>query len=230
MIQFQEIGAINFLSYKELFLNIEQQKTLITGVNGAGKSTCGEVITYALYKKSRYKNPSHNGKGDCKVWVTFNKDNHLYKVERFYKDKKEKNNVKLYVDGEEVSHRKSLSTDEEIQKLIGIPYELFISSVVVMQGLPVNFSSLTPTVRKGMVEDMLGFWVFFNCSSCSKTSPLFSKISLRDLIPSRRKKLIASERLLKRPISRRSFSFDHSPSSSNRSFSPKSSSELISER
>jgi DNA repair exonuclease SbcCD ATPase subunit len=61
------------------------------------------------------------------------------------------------MDDEDISQRLASQADAEILKLLGMDYELFTSTITVLQGLPSNFSTMMPTVRKQMIENMLGF-------------------------------------------------------------------------
>ena len=40
---------------------------------------------------------------------------------------------------------------------MGVSQDLFCSTIIIEQGLPINFTQMTKTVRKGVVEDLLGF-------------------------------------------------------------------------
>lgn len=169
-IHFTNIMAKNFHSFEEFNFPIVPGKHLIIGENrssgsadsnGSGKSTLFEALPWNLWRKSiRDKDSSRNGGGNCYTKVDFIKDGNPYSVERYFKDSKEGNNIKFFVNGDDVSPRLKSGVDEEIQKVLNISPDLFISTIVVLQGLPINFSSLTPTVRKSIVEEMLGFSVW----------------------------------------------------------------------
>jgi DNA repair exonuclease SbcCD ATPase subunit len=170
-ITFHKISAKNFHSFDDFELVITPGRHLIVGENrssgsansnGSGKSSLMETIPWTIFKKTtRGRDPSKNYKGNCETVLEFSKDGSHYKAMRYWKDKEHKNDLKLFKDGEDLSLRKKTNTEEELEKLIGIPYDLFISIIVIIQGLPINFTSLTPTVRKGLVEDMfnvLAIW------------------------------------------------------------------------
>jgi DNA repair exonuclease SbcCD ATPase subunit len=160
-IQFTKVGAKNFHSFESFDLNIIPGKHLIMGGNGFGKSSLLEAIVWTLYKKTqRGKDPSRDYKGDCWTMVEFVKDGNLYRAERFWKDKVHKNDLKLYMNGEECSLRRKTNTEEELQAILGIPHDLFVATVVVLQGLPMNFTRQTATIRKATVEEMIGFSVW----------------------------------------------------------------------
>ena len=188
-IEFTKISAKNFNSFEEFNLEIKPGKHLIMGSNlssgsstsnGTGKSSLVESIPYTLYKKSpRGNDVSRDYKGNCMTAVEFIKDGARYKAERYYKDKLRKNELLLYQDDEDMSARLKGTNEDELKKLIHMPYDLFTSSVVVLQGMPANFSLLTPTYRKQQVEEFIGFQVWDKYkeifSGCYKESDLNKK-------------------------------------------------------
>lgn len=171
LLEFVEVGLSNYGSFKELVLPIRPGRHLVLGENrssksansnGAGKSTPWESIVVALYKANlRGKDPSHNWTGNCKHHVVFRKDGSLYKVERSWGSKAPVDfNPRLYCNEEEISSRKSADTEKAIEALIGVSYDLFVSTIIVLQGLPMNFGIMKPTERKTIVEQLLGFDVW----------------------------------------------------------------------
>lgn len=193
-INFLELEAENFQSFEKLHLKFEMGKTIILGENrstdssssnGSGKSSIFDALIFGLYKKSlRDKDVSMNYKGNCRVKVTFAQGETVYAVERFLKHKVNKNDVKLYINGEDITYRKSSFIEDEILKVIGISPDVFMSSVVVLQGLPMNFSSYTPTLRKTIIEELVGACVWedyrkqFNLSS-KKVSTNMSNLQVK---------------------------------------------------
>lgn len=161
----KSVKASNFLSFKEVSYAIEPGKTIILGSNpnspstrsnGSGKSALLDVIPWCLFKECRSSNPSHYGKGDCSASVEFESNGNLYRVDRYYKHKEEKNNVYLFQNGEDISDRLPTQTDEKIRQVLSVTYDLFASCIIVTQGLPKSFSSLTPTLKKAMLEELVG--------------------------------------------------------------------------
>ena len=169
-IEFTKVFGKNFNSLGEFELDIFPGRHLIIGENldskngnsnGSGKSSILESIIWTMYKKSiRGNDPSYNQKGDCFTGFECLVGDQEYRIERYHKHKKFGNCSRIMLNGEEISHRLTSSTDEEIQKLIPIPYDLFVSTSVVLQGIPVNFTQFTPSIRKTIIEDSLGFHVW----------------------------------------------------------------------
>lgn len=163
MIIFEKVVGKNFLSFEEFELNFTEGKHLILGTNhstdyaesnGSGKSSLIEAISWCLYKKSiRGKNVSRDSKGKCEVSVFFSILDDAYQVTR---TSGSKNTVKILCNGENISPRNSENIEDVIERTVGIPYDLFIVVVTVLQGLPVNFSTMTPTIRKAVLESIMG--------------------------------------------------------------------------
>lgn len=164
MINFKYIELTNYGPYDFLRYEFTTGQHLILGMNGSGKSTIPEALLWTLFKVSpKGTNPSKNGKGKCSVEIGLESGGVEYKIIRYHGHKKYKTSVRLYIINEEeenISSRLPSNTDKSILKLIGASYELFSSSLIVMQGLPTNFSTMTPTVRKSILENILGFSVW----------------------------------------------------------------------
>jgi len=167
MIKFKRISGVNVNSFEEFSLTITPGKHIIIGKNmtdataesnGSGKSTVPETLAWTLFKDSpRGIDISRDWKGKSQGSVDFFTNGSNYSVTRYRGDKVFGNNVQIKMDDEDISQRLPSNADAEIIKLVGMDYELFTSTVLVLQGLPSNFSTLQPTVRKQMIENMLGF-------------------------------------------------------------------------
>lgn len=157
-LEFEEISATHFQSFQEVTLPIRKGKHLVLGANGSGKSTLFEIMDYACFKHTlREKNPSTDGQGHCKTSVKFKRDQEHYRIDRYLGDTQYGNKVKLYRNNEDQSTRKISSTEEEVLKVLGMSEKIFNSIVLISQGLPINFTQLTPTARKALIEEYLGF-------------------------------------------------------------------------
>lgn len=165
MINFKYIELTNYGPYDHLMYEFTPGQHLILGNNGSGKSTIPEALLWCIFKISpKGTNPSKNGKGKCSVELGIESGGIEYKIIRYHGHKKFKTSVRLYIidneEEEDISSRLPSNTDKSILKLIGASYDLFSSSLIVMQGLPTNFSTMTPTIRKSILENILGFSVW----------------------------------------------------------------------
>lgn len=166
---FERLFWKNWHSFLEGELIITPGKHLIIGENlssktedsnGAGKSGPLETLPHTVVDYSRQKDPSKDNQGNCMTGVEFRKNGIRYKIEKYVKDEKFGNGIQLYEDDENLSHRKNFPTKAERDRIVEFSQDSFISTVVVMQGLPVNFTQLTPTIRKSIVESILGFSIW----------------------------------------------------------------------
>jgi DNA repair exonuclease SbcCD ATPase subunit len=166
LIIFKKISAKNFLSFEEFEFDFKSGKHLIAGTNhstnfaesnGSGKSSLFEGISWCIYKKTiRDKNISKDGKGKCQVSLNFSIEDDDYIITRSTDKSDKKDTVRISCNGENISPRNTENIEDVIDKIIGIPYDLFVIVVTVLQGLPVNLSTMTPTIRKGVLEAMMG--------------------------------------------------------------------------
>jgi DNA repair exonuclease SbcCD ATPase subunit len=148
MIQFISITMRNFMSYGNNITTILLDRpgtTLIVGedldnttdgkgANGVGKTTLVNAIVYALYGKPVSKISMDNlinnvNKKNMEVIVEFKiRDNH-YMIKR-YRKTKDGSGVYLIINGEDKTPDSIANTDAEIERILGMPYELFVRIVV----------------------------------------------------------------------------------------------------
>lgn len=170
---YQSIGHIEYnLSNQGVVLVVG--KNLDTGGNnGAGKSSFLGAIAYALYGKNAEGHSSDDvinnkvGK-DTSVILTFDKEGHSYKVARYRKDKKYKNKVLVYADGEEISKPTNKDNDLLIESIVGISFQSYMNSIF-FGGQAVNrFSSATDKERKELLEDITNISVYQRAHDIAK--------------------------------------------------------------
>ena len=175
MINFNKVSIKNYQSISDTDLEIIPGKHLVTGrvsgssytsSNGAGKSSLLEAIPFALYgDTSRGGEIPRRGVGNCSVTVDLDINSDNYIITRHNSHSEFGNGVELIVSGEDVSSRGIRRVNKDIISALGVDFNLFSSSLFIMQGFPVNLCSMTPTVRKSIIESMMGLLVWEEYSS-----------------------------------------------------------------
>ena len=166
MITFEKLRWKNFLSTGNQFTEISldnKSTTLIIGTNGAGKSTCLDALTFALYGKSfrKINKPqlvnSTNDKG-CVVEIEFTLNATEWKVVRGIKP----NIFKLYRNGEELDQSSSAVDQQKWleQNVLKMNYKSFTQIVILGSSTFVPFMQLPSQSRREVVEDLLDIRIF----------------------------------------------------------------------
>jgi DNA repair exonuclease SbcCD ATPase subunit len=163
LVSFSRIFGVNYNSLGEFDLEITPGRHLVIGENkqtgasnGSGKSSLFESLVKTIHNKyQRGNDSSYGGKGDSMTGATFDIGGKEYTIERYFKHPEFENTAKLYLDDVDISARITEDVNSEILKLIPIPHDLFVSTIVVMQGLPVNFTQFTANIRKTIFEEAL---------------------------------------------------------------------------
>lgn len=152
----------NFLSHEDTLLKFrEDQKLLIDGVSGSGKSSLIDGILWALYGKGRMANRSLIKKGAryAEVTLVLHQDGADIRVKRKV-DAEGKQTLTLSKD--DLAGKTSpiqvtgLKDSQEYieKKIIGSSYELFINSVVYPQENPDSFVRQNAASRKELLLEI----------------------------------------------------------------------------
>lgn len=163
IISFHKIRWKNFLStgntFTEVLLN-KEKTTLISGSNGAGKSTILDAIVFVLYGKPfrKINKPqllnSINQK-DLLVEVEFSIGKFNYFIRRGIKP----NVFEVYKDGQLLN--KTNDQQEELEKnILKINYKSFTQIVVLGSATYVPFMELQAKDRREIIEDLLDIQIF----------------------------------------------------------------------
>lgn len=159
----------NFLSYQGIsVLDLGPiQSAVITGDNGSGKSSLLDSMTYALFGVARGTSRSgdnsdrliFNNEPFCKVELDFELDDQIYKVIRKRDQEKQSSELDLLHfttnDWKSMSGSTMKQTQDRIQSLLRVNYELFTSSVMIMQGKADTFTQKDPSERKELLAEIL---------------------------------------------------------------------------
>jgi DNA repair exonuclease SbcCD ATPase subunit len=168
MIKFEKIRWKNFLSTGNVFTELQLNKnntTLISGENGAGKTTVLDAIVFCLFGKP-YRNinipqlvNSINQK-DCVTEIEFEISSVKYKVRRGIAPKF----FEIYKEGKLIDQD---ATNKDYQKMfedqiLRMSYKSFCQVVILGSTNYVPFMRLTAAERRSVVENLLDIDVFSN--------------------------------------------------------------------
>ena len=167
-IKIKKVILHNFLSYGHAEFELEgKHYCLVSGVNndkrdnatsnGAGKSSMGSAISFALTGEtiqgisSGIKN-IYIDEDSCYVELYFSVDNDEYKITRY---KNPKSDLKIIVNGKDVSGKGIRESEAILKKYIPDLTSQLIGSIIILgQGLPYKFSDNTPSGRKEILEKL----------------------------------------------------------------------------
>ncbi len=166
MILFEKVRWKNFLStgnqYSEI--NFQQtQTTLIVGVNGSGKSTVLDALTFSLFGKPfrKINKPqliNSTNEKDCRVEVEFSIGTTNWKVARAIKP----NIFEIYRNDKLLDQSANANDQQKWleQNVLKMNYKSFTQIVVLGSSTFVPFMQLTATNRREVIEDLLDIKIF----------------------------------------------------------------------
>lgn len=151
----------NFRQHEDSFIEFSDGITIINGVNGAGKSTILEAITWAIYgteaargNKDTIKFNKAKARAKVRVELVFNIENEIFRIERFL-DKAE-----LYL-GEEENKAPIVTTQQEVTKYLtdklGMTKDEFFNTYFTGQK-ELNFlGNQKPLERRKFISKVLNY-------------------------------------------------------------------------
>lgn len=168
----------NFTSYGERPPELDFthfKLAAVSGLNGAGKSSLLDAITWCVWGTSRAGESSdaliHSGSDDMSVEFSFELDNHTYAIKR-RRSKKRGGSTALELwsgnpstgstDSPQASSGHNLtegtikSTQEKIIQTLHLTFETFTNSSYLRQGHADEFTTHGPTDRKRILAEILG--------------------------------------------------------------------------
>ena len=174
MILFEKIRWKNFLSTGNQYSEINfkgNSTTLIVGVNGSGKSTVLDALTFSLFNKpfrkiSKGQLVNSTNEKDCSVELEFSTGTIKWKVVRGIKP----NTFEIYRDGKllDQSHNANEQQKWLEQNVIKMNYKSFTQIVVLGSSTFVPFMQLTAPNRRDVIEDLLDIKIFTSMNNIIK--------------------------------------------------------------
>lgn len=169
MVNFTKVEMKNFMAIKEATLELDNRGLiLIEGENktnesfqsnGSSKSSLVSSITYSLYGKTEKGLKADDvvnnkiGKNTyVKLYFDIGEDH--YRIERYRKDKENKNKVKLFLNDKDITGSTNDVTDKQIQELFGIDFNTYLNSIIYGQGDIPMFSQATDKGKKEILESI----------------------------------------------------------------------------
>lgn len=162
-ITFKKIRWKNLLSTGNVFTEVvlnSNKTTLISGTNGAGKSTILDALIFALYNKPFRKINKPQlintiNQKDMLVEVEFSIGKHEYMIRRGIKPTV----FEVYCDGK--LKDKANDLQDEIEKnILKMSYKSFTQIVILGSATYVPFMELQAKDRREIIEDLLDIQIF----------------------------------------------------------------------
>ena len=165
----------NFRSIQnKVTLNIKSGLFSIEGINytetnstnGSGKSSIISALFWAFTGNSLTNEVLADevvnlqiGK-NCRVSVYISTDKDEIKITRVRKDTEVGNCLFLEINGQDLSCHKVAETQDRINKLIKIPFDLLKSTIIMTSGMESAFSSLSPQQRINTLESIRDYSIW----------------------------------------------------------------------
>ncbi|MBI2597416.1 SMC family ATPase [Candidatus Daviesbacteria bacterium] len=154
----------NFTSYGENPPELDFTKfklAAISGLNGAGKSSLLDAITWCVWGTSRAGDSAdsliHLGKDSMQVEFSFKLDTHTYTVKRKRSKKGGgSTSLELWSNSHNLTEGTIKTTQEKIIQTLHLTFETFTNSSYLRQGHADEFTTKGPTDRKRILADILG--------------------------------------------------------------------------
>lgn len=173
MLIFKKAFAKNFLSIgkKGVEFNLQSnEKTLIIGANGQGKSTLEDILHFALYGKpfrkiNKPKLVNNKNQKNMEVSLTFSVKGHDYYVIRGMKPDK----FEIYKDGNLIEQDANIRDyQKRLESIVGMTEKTFRQVVVLGSSSYIPFMRLSAGDRKEVVDNILDVEIYSHMAQVLK--------------------------------------------------------------
>ena len=157
------------MAYREAMLDFQGiHLAVLTGENGAGKSSLLDAITWTLWGKARAKRDDeliYLGQTEMEVEYTFDLGGNVYRVIR-KRDASRRGRSDLSFQIEDAGGWRTLTenniraTQQKINDLMRLDYDTFINSAFLLQGRADEFTTKPPGKRKEILSEILGLGIY----------------------------------------------------------------------
>lgn len=159
----------------------------ISGLNGAGKSSLLDAITWCLWGTSRAGDSAdplvHTGEEQMQIEFSFELDSHTYTVKRLRNKKGGgSTSLELWSNSHNLTEGTIKATQEKIINTLHLSFETFTNSAFLRQGHADEFTTKGPTDRKRILADILGLSHYDELEEKAKekTKEIQTKLTLLD--------------------------------------------------
>ena len=166
MIIFKSVAWKNLLSTGNTFTKVDLTRsttTLIVGLNGSGKSSMLDALSFGLFgkphrsvKKDQLVNSVNNK--DCMVKVEFTVGSHNFEVVRGIRP----NKFEIYQNGSMIDQSAAIKDYQKYleQNILKLNHKSFHQIVVLGSSSFIPFMQLSTSQRRGVIEDLLDINIF----------------------------------------------------------------------
>jgi DNA repair exonuclease SbcCD ATPase subunit len=197
MIYFKKLRWKNFLSTGNIFTEIDlasKDTTLIVGINGAGKSTILDALTFGLFGKPfrKINKPqlvNSITQKNCLVEIEFSIGTNEYKIIRGMKPTV----FEVYMNDKLLNQSAEMKDYQEIleKQIIKVNQKSFSQVVILGSATFQPFMQLPAGQRREIIEDLLDLQIFTIMNSLLKDKVLINSGSISDAL--NEKKIIDSK-------------------------------------
>ena len=152
----------NFRKFRQATLDFPDGLTAVVGLNGAGKSTIFEAVSWVLYGPVAARTPSDQIKrvsaeprDSCRVELEFDFEEHRYRIVREMSGKSLSASATVTMDGK-VAATGAEVVSKFMQKTLGMDFKSFFTSIFAKQKELNTLSSMNASERRPLILKMLG--------------------------------------------------------------------------